>query len=485
MANSEELIQFQATILASIQESVIVTDLQGTITYWNKGAERIFGYTASEALGKTPALLYPTLSSDALQADLQPVLAGEDYLGEWEGRRKDGTPVWIDIRTTLLRSLEGTPIGFLGLGKDVTQRKHAEMLVQQQKTALQHSQEQARRLIDANIIGVVVADSSHILEANDAFLEMIGYTQEDVKSRRIDWRDITPHEFLPVSLKAVQELQEHGICTPFEKAYYRKDGSQVPILIGAARFQQDPFKWVCFVLDITERKDLERRKDDFISIASHELKSPLSALKGFTQLLIKRLERKAQVEELPLLRKMDEQVNRQVKLIDELLDASKIQAGRLDYEEEAVDLNLLLRETIEQLQPTYPTHILRLSGTTPAITIGDKDRLGQVFTNLITNAIKYSPDANTVEIQLSTSPQTATIRVRDYGVGIPQAHLKHVFERFYRAYDSHNKVFSGLGMGLYIAYEIVKRHGGELTVESEEGKGSTFTVLLPLKTGRA
>jgi PAS domain S-box-containing protein len=478
----EELSQFQATILANIQESVIVTNLEGTITYWNKGAERIFGYTPSEALGKTPALLYPTLANGALQADLQYVLTGEDYLGEWEGQHKDGTLVWIDIRTTLLRSLEGVPIGFLGLGKDITLRKQAEALVQQQRAALQHSQEQARQLIDANIIGVVVADSTHILEANDAFLEMVGYTQEDVKFRRIDWRAMTPPEFLPVSMKAVQELQEQGICAPFEKAYYRKDGSQVPILIGAARFQKDPFQWVCFVLDISERKDLEQRKDDFLSIASHELKAPLTTLKGFTQLLIKRLERKALVDELPILRKMDEQVNRQVKLIDELLDASKIQAGRLDYEEEAVDLNTLLQETIDLLQPASPRHTLTLSSTAPAITIGDKDRLGQVFTNLITNAIKYSPDAHTVEVTLSTASHTATIRVRDYGVGIPQAHLKHVFERFYRAYDSYNKTFSGLGMGLYIANEIVKRHGGELHVESEEGKGSTFIVLLPLKS---
>ena len=121
------------------------------------------------------------------------------------------------------------------------------------------------------------------------------------------------------------------------------------------------------------------------------------------------------------------------------------------------------------------------SGATHAVILGDKDRLGQVLTNLITNAFKYSPQANRVDIILSTSEKAALISVRDYGVGIATTHQKHVFDRFYRVRDSSNKTFKGLGMGLYIAHDIVKRHGGDLTVESEEGKGSTFIVSLPLE----
>jgi signal transduction histidine kinase len=113
--------------------------------------------------------------------------------------------------------------------------------------------------------------------------------------------------------------------------------------------------------------------------------------------------------------------------------------------------------------------------------MGDKDRLGQVLTNLISNAIKYSPQANQVDLAIMTSDKTVALRIRDDGVGIPKVHQKYIFDRFYRARDSHSKAFPGLGMGLYIAHEIVKRHGGEITVESEEGKGSTFVVSLPLK----
>jgi len=227
--------------------------------------------------------------------------------------------------------------------------------------------------------------------------------------------------------------------------------------------------------------ELERRKDEFISTASHELKTPITTLKGFTDLLLRKLERQGMREEMPMLTRMDTQINRLTRLIDELLDVSKVQVGRLDFEEEPVDLAALLQETVEILQPTSPTHTLIVRETTHAMIMGDKDRLGQVLTNLISNAIKYSPQANQVDLSITTSNKTVTLRVRDYGVGIPKAQQKHIFDRFYRGRVSRGKAFPGLGMGLYIARGIVRRHGGEITVESEEGKGSTFVVSLPLK----
>ena len=133
------------------------------------------------------------------------------------------------------------------------------------------------------------------------------------------------------------------------------------------------------------------------------------------------------------------------------------------------------------LQESNPTHVLHVNGATHKVIQGDKERLGQVLTNLITNAVKYSPQANSVDITLSTSKKAALISVRDYGIGIAKAHQKHIFDRFYRVHDPSTKTFKGLGMGLYIACDIVKRHGGDITVQSALGKGSTFTISLPLE----
>lgn len=233
--------------------------------------------------------------------------------------------------------------------------------------------------------------------------------------------------------------------------------------------------------DIDERQEHDRRKDEFLNVISYELKTPLTMLKAFTQLLSRQLEPSGMLQATPLLVKMEKQVDRLIKLVDTLLDAFAIQAGHLDYEEKQVDIDALVGETVEHLQPTCPTHTLHVIGATNALLVGDKDRLGQALTNLITNAVKYSPQADSVDIVLTASRQTATICVRDYGIGISRSQQQHIFERFYKAKISPEKTVSGLGMGLSIAREVVRRHGGTISLESEEGKGSTFLISLPLK----
>ena len=168
-------------------------------------------------------------------------------------------------------------------------------------------------------------------------------------------------------------------------------------------------------------------------------------------------------------------------MVEELLDVSKIQAGKLEYVREPVDLDALLREVADTMQQTSPSHRILVRGATRASLIGDPDRLGQVFTNLLSNAIKYSPDAETVEVEHSTAEDAVTVRVRDHGVGIPREQRDKIFERFYRVTDAKQKRIAGLGMGLYIVAEIVKSHGGTITVDSEVGKGSTFTVTFPTR----
>jgi len=148
--------------------------------------------------------------------------------------------------------------------------------------------------------------------------------------------------------------------------------------------------------------------------------------------------------------------------------------------QETVDLDALLREITDTMQHIYPSHTIVVRGAAPRPLIGDRDRLGQVFTNLISNAIKYSPDAQTVEMDLSASPETVTVSVRDHGLGIPRELRDKIFERFYRAADPKKRAIPGLGMGLYIVAEIVRCHGGTITVDSAIEEGSTFTVTLPL-----
>jgi signal transduction histidine kinase len=269
--------------------------------------------------------------------------------------------------------------------------------------------------------------------------------------------------------------------TPYEKEYVCKDGSRLPVLVGGVVLQHHPLQVIGFALDNSARKELEQRKDDFINMASHELRNPLAAVKLQTQLVRKRLEKQSHHEAATALSRMEGPINRLERLTAELLDVSKIQAGRLEYLQETVDFDALLREITDTMQYLNPSHTLVVRGAVHTSLMADRDRLGQVFTNLISNAIKYSPNTETVEIDLSTSEERVTVRVCDHGLGIPREQRGKVFERFYRVTDPKQKAIPGLGMGLYIVAEIVKHHGGTITVDSEVGKGSTFHVALPLK----
>ena len=232
--------------------------------------------------------------------------------------------------------------------------------------------------------------------------------------------------------------------------------------------------------EIAERKELERRKDEFISMASHELKTPVTALKGFTQLLLRRFKSRNDEESLRFLTRMDSQINKLTKLICDLLDISKMQSGQLEYRMEAFDLAVLAQEILENMQGTTQTHRLLLEQTERAPIFGDRDRIGQVLINLLTNAIKYSPDADRIIVRIITTEGKVLASVQDFGIGIAEAYQEKIFERFYQVNEPAEKTYPGLGIGLYIAGEIIKRHQGQLRVQSQKEEGSIFSFCLPL-----
>jgi PAS domain S-box-containing protein len=381
---------------------------------------------------------------------------------------------WFLARAMPVRDETGQIVKWFGTVTDIDEQKRTE-------EALRQSQERASVLMNSSIIGIFLAEGDQIVDANDSFLRMTGYTREDLHTGNMSWIHMTPPDYLARTRQAQQELDTQQYLAPYENEYLCKDGSRLPVLVGGVAFQHDSRQCINFVLDNSARKELEQRKDDFISMASHELRNPLAAVKMQTQLVQKRLERQSHHEAATALSRVERPVKQLERLIGELLDVSKIQAGRLEYVRETVDLDALLREIADTMQQTHPSHTLLVRGTVGTNLIGDRDRLEQVFTNLISNAIKYSPDAQTVEIDLDASPETVTVRVRDHGLGIPREQRDKIFERFYRVTGPKQKAIPGLGMGLYIVAEIVKHHGGTITVDSTVGKGSTFTVTLPKK----
>ena len=455
--------QHMLTLIDSLDEGVFVLDKEWRYIYLNRLAEELVGRPREELLGKNVWQLFPEAVATSIYT--------ESLQAVQEQQARQFEVFYPPLKKWFESKLYPTQQGLTVFSRDITERKQAEADLARYAAIVTSSDD---AIVSKTLDGIITS-------WNPAAERMFGYTAAEAIGQSITL--IIPAELHQEEGDILGKLRRGVRIQHYETVRVRKGGTKVAVslsispvrdsrgtIIGAAKIARD----------ITERLELERRKDEFIGMASHELKTPLTTLKGFLQLLRGKLERQGLPEAVPTLTRMEAQVNRLNKLIDDLLDVSKIQAGRIDYEEEPVDLAALLRETVELLQASSPTHTLLIRGTPQAWILGDQDRLSQMVTNLITNAIKYSPQANQIDLSLAASPTTVTLRVQDYGVGIPKAEQKHIFDRFYRVRDRH-QAFSGLGLGLYITHEIVKQHGGEITVESEEGKGSIFMVSLPLK----
>jgi PAS domain S-box-containing protein len=229
----------------------------------------------------------------------------------------------------------------------------------------------------------------------------------------------------------------------------------------------------------TESQAAVELRNDFISVASHELRTPVTSLKVYTEVLQRQFERRGDDNTSRYLGKMNAQIEKLTVLISDLLDVSKIESGKLDLRHDRVDLGAMAAEVVETIQATTDKHRIKIQGAVARPVRGDRDRLGQVLTNLLTNAVKYSPQANEITVRLLEQKQGAGIEVEDFGIGMEKEHLSRVFDRFYRVSSPDEKTFPGLGIGLYISNEIVRRHGGTMAVKSTKGSGSVFRFTVP------
>jgi signal transduction histidine kinase len=233
------------------------------------------------------------------------------------------------------------------------------------------------------------------------------------------------------------------------------------------------------VLDITDRKKVEERKSDFIGIVSHELKTPLTSMGAYLQLLQMKAERAGDDYQANALRKANKQVAKMSRMVQSFLSVSRLKDGKIHLDPEAFDLSELAAEIVEESKEIYPNHQFKLNCSGPYQVYADRDKIGQVITNFISNAVKYAPESHAIDLHCALTDGQPAVSVTDYGPGISSQHQQKVFDRYYRVEDTHSKTILGFGIGLYLCLEIIQRHEGRIWVESELGKGSTFSFSLP------
>jgi PAS domain S-box-containing protein len=319
---------------------------------------------------------------------------------------------------------------------------------------------------------------------NQAAEQLFGYSEQEALGKPITL--IIPPTLHEEEHEIISKLRQGIRIQHYETVRLRKDGTLVDVSLSISPIKDSTGNIVGaskIARDITERKELDRRKDEFIGIASHELKTPVTALKGFAQVLQRRFQKRGDAEAERFLSRMNSQLDKLTRLINEILDVTKMQNGKLVYRMELFDFGSLAQEIIENVQATSHKHRILFESTAQAevCIYGDRDRIGQVITNLLTNAIKYSRRADMVIVRITTDGERATFSVQDYGIGIDEAFHEKIFERFYQVSEPAEQTYSGLGIGLYISREIIQRHGGCLCVQSRKGEGSTFSFSLRLE----
>lgn len=268
-----------------------------------------------------------------------------------------------------------------------------------------------------------------------------------------------------------------------EDIFIRKDKTSFPVSFSISPLiQEDKSQGAVLEFqDITKRKELERQKDDFLAVASHELKTPVTSMKTYTQVLKTKFERQGDTAAAAGLSKIDAQINKLSTLIADLLDVTRTQTGNLSLHQESFDVDELIKEVVENMQLTTQKHTIETEGEACTHITADRDRTAQILINFLSNAIKYSPQSTKIIVEVSCNKREVVVSVKDFGIGIPKDKTEQVFGRFMRVPGRHMETFPGLGLGLYISSQIIERQGGRIWVESQQGEGSTFYFSLPLK----
>ena len=507
-----EQLRLQSELIALSHDAILTRDSVSRVLFWNKGAERLYGWTAQEALGRISHSLLKTRFPTS-RADIDTRLAQEGY---WEGELahtcRDGSVVTVESRQSLVRDAQGDLTAVLEINRDITERRRLLQAAQ-----AEHSETTARlaflqEVLDAlpNSVYLVTGPDARLMLANRAANSLWGAEWqpdqpmlEFLLTNGITIMDAQGHPLAPEQYATLRAVGRGETVLQQQETIRRPNGSALPVLVNALVLpaqrgwsgplqetaqQEEAREAVALVVhqDVSALKEAEYLKDEFIGVAAHELRNPLGALKGYASMLVyqTRQGKGAALAEWQreALDEIDEATMRLDKLTEDLLDVTRLQAGRLILSRKPTDLVALARHMVTQRQLTTQQHTISLDTALSSLLVEiDRGRIEQVLSNLLGNAIKYSPRGGPIELSIREEGEQheALLSIRDRGIGIPAHQHARIFGRFVRAENARTSEITGTGLGLYLSRELVERHGGRLWFESAEGAGSTFFVMLP------
>lgn len=477
---------------------IILTDNQqpdNPIIYCNAAFEKITGYERKEIIGHNCRFLQKEDRNQKERLLLRDAIVnGKHCVVEIRNYTRSGELFWNELYMSPIKDAGGVVTHFIGVQHDISRRKKAELELLHQQEVMEKKIEERTRVIKESeeylaSIYQTVRESLIVLDPN---FKVLSVNAHFLKTFKVSMGETTGKGLYELgngqwNIPMLKELLEDILPTnnPVENFEVEHDFPHIGkklMLLNAHRIELEgkyKDRILIAIEDITDRREIERRKDDFLSIASHELKTPLTTIKGYVQMMDKFMPENASDKFKGIVDKTGVYVDRLNNLIAELLDVSRIQTGNIQLHKEPFDFDKMVYETVEGMQAANKEHHIVVKGKATNKYSGDESHLIQVLNNLLSNAIKYAPDSREVLVYLSLVSNYLKVSVTDYGMGISMEDQKRIFERFFRAGDIQQH-FPGMGIGLYVCDQIIKNHGGTLWVESEKGKGSTFSFTLPL-----
>ncbi|MCL5050374.1 MAG: PAS domain S-box protein [Firmicutes bacterium] len=497
-AESAQLATTLSTIMeAAVDVAIIATDCDGLIHTFNRGAETMLGYRSEEVIQQAiPTHFHDPdeLAEVARQISTQcQIEAGFDIFKHavnsselnhrhWRYIRKDGSVIQVLLKLSAMLDTDGQVTGYLGIAIDVEDELNAQRELQLQESRL-------RALFELSPVGIALNDfeTGQFLDGNLKLLEPTGYTEAEFKA--LSYFDLTPPEYFEKEKEMLVSMEQTGRYGPFEKEYIRKDGSRYPILLnGVVVEDQDGRKLIWSIIeDISERKHLESLKNQFISTVSHELRTPLTSVSGALALLQSGRLGEMSPKASNMLNIAANNSKRLISLINDLLDFEKLASGNMNFDFQLHSAERLIRAALDD-NSTYAAqhgidiHLRPLPEAIDSAQVYvDEQRFQQVMSNLISNAVKFSPEGSSVEITVTPLPQGLRVLVSDHGPGIPEEFRNRIFKRFQQAMHEGKATKSGTGLGLAITRELVEAMHGKIDFVSTVGEGSCFYFDLPLR----
>lgn len=489
--------------------ALVVTDTNGTIVWANQAYSELTGYTLNEAIGSQIGVLKSGRQDASFYEKMwKSIKNGEKWSGMLINRRKDGSEYYEEMEIRPVIDASDDITHFVAVKRNITERKVLQDQLQKSETqkktivnnltelmaelkeitkALDHARSQMHAMLDATTEGMMLlSPTNEVLRINKSFERMFSVREKEVRNRYFlenaeHWNRVFRDD------SVVQDILDESKCDTFDdRIFVQKWPAKRELQVYSASVvnaEDELLGRLMVFRDVSREREVERLKSEFVSLVTHEFRTPLTSIKGYTEMMLDGDTGRLSSEQRDFLETVLRNANHLSELVEELLDVSRIEAGAIKLNIQEIDIVPVIEDIVDRMRPQLEKKNQRLSIETPRDVpkvSADEMRTAQIILNLVSNAHKYTPSGGDIVISVEPEDEYLLVDVKDNGIGLSQEEQEKIFSKFFRAENPETIKEGGTGLGLWITRSLVEMQGGEVSVDSNLGEGSTFSFTIPM-----